>query len=143
VRAGAGGGSRFRGSRESVAAADQPAGSPSTPPNPSPSPPPTPPHPAPRCTPGGDGDFYHLEQGSVTLLEVVLHGLLAPPGCGAPGASNGAAAREPAGAAAAAPPGGGDALMRSASGMSTGSGGAPARLLPALRPSCRCGARGA
>lgn len=27
---------------------------------------------------GGDGDFYHLEQGSVSLLEVVLHGLLAP-----------------------------------------------------------------
>jgi hypothetical protein len=74
----------------------------------------------------------------VSLQEVVLHGLLAPPADAANGAGGDAVmagTATPGGGGG----GGGDALMRTASGASAGSAGG-ARLSPALRPSCRCAA---
>ncbi|GBF94964.1 hypothetical protein Rsub_07465 [Raphidocelis subcapitata] len=92
---------------------------------------------------GGDGDFYHLEQGTVPLSEVVLHGLLAPPLRGDP-AGGGDGSGNGAGNGGAALDAGGDAVMtpappaRSGSGVSVGSagGGPTTRLSPALRPVC-------
>ncbi|KAI8472445.1 MAG: hypothetical protein J3K34DRAFT_467412 [Monoraphidium minutum] len=84
---------------------------------------------------GGDGDFYNLEQGSVSLKEVVLHGLLAPTLREEGGTAAAAAAAAPAA-------GGSEGVARTASGVSMGSSAAATRLSPARLPSSSHKARG-
>ncbi|GBF97643.1 hypothetical protein Rsub_10519 [Raphidocelis subcapitata] len=97
---------------------------------------------------GGDGDFYHLEQGSISLKEVVVHGLLAPAireeasaaaaaaRSSVDGGGGGAPQRERSSASASGG-GGGASLARSVSEASAASGGgaSSSRLAPTRLPS--------
>lgn len=82
-----------------------------------------------------------MEQGSVSLKEVVQHGLLAPPRdewASMPPPQSGAPAAATPGGSSDRSGGGAGAMQRSGSGASVGSMGAATRLSPARLPSMGC-----